>query len=355
MLPNKNLTITLFISISIALLFFYFGTPAQWNLKTDRFKTQKSPSEIEKPEYQVTNLVSKKFDPSGKLHSTLYAEKLDFFNSTRLSKLYHPKFDLFTNAATNETNITHWFISSLEANSISPNDLVTLTGNIEVKKGANGSRAELDIFSESMLLDLTTNTITSDEAVTIVSEGNKIEGKQFAAELDRNYLQLKTNVKSRYQRSTPSQQNPSAADSDIIYISSQRFILEELEHRATYEGSVKLKQAQVTIDADKIVLIKRGAEQLVYAYGNPAYFKQKSKQEKDIDAQALRFEYNSLDKKVKMYEQARLKQGQAIFEGAYIFYDTQTESVGAESKADTRVKMVLPSKTSTLEIQKTPE
>ena len=59
----------------------------------------------------------------------------------------------------------------------------------------------------------------------------------------------------------------------------------------------------------------------------------------------MRFEYNNVDKKVKMFDHARLKQGQAIFEGAYIFYDTQTESVGAEAKEDTRVKMVLPSKT----------
>lgn len=345
MLPSKNLSITLFISISIALLFFVFGTPAQWNLKPERFQTKTET--IEKPEYQVTNLISKKFNSAGKLHSKLYADQLDFFNASKLSKLHQPKFDLFTNTQTEHDENTHWEISSLEANSIIPNDLITLTGDIEVKKAASHNQSELKIYSQYMLMDLQTNTITSSQLVTIISEGNKIEGKEFTAELDQSFLRLETEVQSHYQRGLDSQEKHDPnEESDIVYIHAQRFTLEANKNTATYEGSVKLKQGQVTIDADKIVLVKRGAEQIVYAYGNPAYLKQKSRQKQDIDAQAMRFEYNNIDKKVKMFDHARLKQGKAIFEGAYIFYDTQTESVGAEAKEDTRVKMVLPSKTS---------
>jgi len=102
MLANKNLTITLFISISVALLFFVFGVPSQWNLKTERF--QKKSELTEKPEYQVSNLSSKKFNSSGKLHSRLHAERLDYFNTNSLSKLYQPKFDLFTNTETESEN-----------------------------------------------------------------------------------------------------------------------------------------------------------------------------------------------------------------------------------------------------------
>jgi lipopolysaccharide export system protein LptA len=188
--------------------------------------------------------------------------------------------------------------------------------------------------------------------VIIISEGNRIEGKQFTAELDMNYLLLESDVQSRYQRSTVSpHKQSSTSESDMVYISAQRFTLEENKNTATYEGAVKLRQEEVTIEADKVVLVKQGTVQMVYAFGAPAYFQQKSKQEQDIDAQAMRFEYNSLDKKVKLFDKARLKQGQAIFEGAYIFYDTQTESVGAEAKEDTRVKMVLPSKAVTTEKQ----
>jgi len=352
MLANKNLTITLFISISIALLFFIFGVPSQWNLKTERF--QKKSEVIEKPEYQVSNLRSKKFNASGKLHSRLHAERLDFFNTNNLSKLYQPKFDLFTDFETAPSEGAHWYISSLEANSTAPNDLITLTGDISVQKAATANHAELNIHSEHMLLNLPTNTITSPGLVIIISEGNRIEGKLFTAELDRNYLQLESEVQSRYQRNTVSPpKQTSTVGNDTVYISAQRFTLEENKNTATYEGSVKLMQEEVTIEADKMVLVKQGTVQMIYAYGSPAYFKQKSKQEQDIDAQAMRFEYNSLDKKVKLFDHARLKQGQAIFEGAYIFYDTQTESVGAEAKEDTRVKMVLPSKTVTTEKQQT--
>jgi len=322
---------------------------------SNKLDTQKL-KPIEKPEYQINDFQSKSFNDTGDIKTTVKAENLSYFTQSKLSKLIQPRIKLHSN---NQSSEPTWQLKADKASSIQPNNHVSLDSNIEmVRMASPESKHELKIYSQEMDLLLKEEVASSKGAVTILSEQSQIRGLGFKSDLHKNYVVLKSNVKSEYV--TNAQTDDPA---NRLYIESDTFLLEGNGGKLTHEGKVILIQEGITIRADRVEVFKVNEQQTAFAYGNPATFDQvPSTDNAAIYAEAKRFEFNSQEEKLKIYQDARLMQGEAILEGGFLYYDTQTENIGAESQplstlqANTdsqankepetkqRVKMILPRK-----------
>ena len=348
MKSQKGLLFTLIACVIISSVVFMNEKPLWKTFNTNI--TSKNQTLEEKPEYQVTGFKSKQFSETGKLSSTLNANSLSFFKEQKLSELKQPLIKIFASGNKKNSIDSNWLVKANFANSIAPNRIVNLKDNVEMLQ--LDTESQIEVYSQELDLNLDTKIAKSAKKVTIISGKNKINGHDFESHLDTAYFELNANVESEHQdqvNAVNNSNNPiknAPLTTRLLTISSKKFSLENQGNKATYTQNVELKQDSIKINADKIEIIKQGDSQIAFAYGNPARFEQQSLlNNKYIKAQASRFEFDSREQKLKMYENAILKQGEAIVEGDYLYYDTQTENIGAESKPNTRIKMTIPNKT----------
>lgn len=295
----------------------------------------------ENPEYQVNQFNSKQFNDAGILSSTLSANSLSFYTHNERSFLEKPEIEIYPKTPVEGKNLPSWRVKSNTANSLAPNNLIALNEQVELIQ--LNTIPPLTIHSQEMELLLNEKIAKSKNLVTIVSAQNEIKGIDFESHLEKSYVELKSNVTSKYQ--TINKSTTEQKETQPLFVKAGFFKLENQGTKATYTQGVELKQDNITITADKLEVIKSGDKQLAYAYGKPAYFEQKPTfEKKNILAQAERFEFDSQEQKLKLFTNAKLQQGDAIVEGDYLYYDTQNENVGAESNTNSRVKMTLPSK-----------
>jgi lipopolysaccharide export system protein LptA len=138
--------------------------------------------------------------------------------------------------------------------------------------------------------------------------------------------------------------------------------LDDKAGRTTYTGNVVVVQGTMRMTGDKLIANFDEDRQLVDVFlsGKPAYFKQTPDGGKpEIEGQGLQIEYNQKKSLLYLIDKASLKQGDRLFEGYRINYDTKSsiitgrgsDSAGASSnKARTsreRVKVIIPPKRKT--------
>jgi len=138
--------------------------------------------------------------------------------------------------------------------------------------------------------------------------------------------------------------------------------LDDAAGRTTYTGNVVVVQGSIRMTGDKLIANFDGDRQLVDVYieGAPAYFKQTPDGGKqDIEGEGLQIEYHQKKSLLYLIDKARLTQGERLFEGYRINYDTDRSIItgrgGGESrdKAETtvskpsRVKVIIPPKRKT--------
>ena len=140
---------------------------------------------------------------------------------------------------------------------------------------------------------------------------------------------------------------PVNLESDTVEVNDQTRV-------STYQGNVRLTQGTLLITADKLMVVQdnEGFSKST-AYGNPAYFKQKSDGvDVNIEGWAQRIEYDAKRDKLEMFTQARIKRGQDEVHGNYITYDGRTESYrviggkdgASENNPKGRVRVVIQPK-----------
>jgi lipopolysaccharide export system protein LptA len=135
--------------------------------------------------------------------------------------------------------------------------------------------------------------------------------------------------------------------------------LDDAAGRTTYTGNVVVVQGSMRMTGDKLVANFDENRQLidVYLEGKPAYFKQTPDGgEQDIEGEGLQIEYHQLKSLLYLIDKARLTQGERLFEGYRINYDTQRSIITGRGSATTgkqdeqanqrpgRVKVVIPPK-----------
>ena len=153
-----------------------------------------------------------------------------------------------------------------------------------------------------------------------------------------------------------------AADADQpVQIESDFAELDDEAGRTTYTGNVVVIQGSIKMTGDKLIANFDDNRNLVDVFidGKPAYFKQTPDGGKqDIEGQALQIEYHQQKRLLYLIDKASLKQGERLFEGYRINYDTKRSIItgrGGATASSTgtgtattqkpgRVKVIIPPK-----------
>lgn len=135
--------------------------------------------------------------------------------------------------------------------------------------------------------------------------------------------------------------------------------LDDAAGRTTYTGNVVVVQGSVRMTGDKLIANFDENRQLVDVYleGKPAHFKQTPDGGKqDIEGEGLQIEYHQRKSLLYLIDQARLTQGDRLFQGYRINYDTRRSIITGRGTATAakegapasqrpgRVKVVIPPK-----------
>ena len=135
--------------------------------------------------------------------------------------------------------------------------------------------------------------------------------------------------------------------------------LDDEEHTTVYIGNVIVDQGSIHMTGDRLRVNFTENKDLKDAYleGRPATFKQTPDNDDDVHGQALQIEYHAMQSLLKLIEKARVTQGERLFEGHIINYDTKKSLITARSaradKADKdsqskegsgRVRIIIPPK-----------
>ena len=135
--------------------------------------------------------------------------------------------------------------------------------------------------------------------------------------------------------------------------------LDDEEHTTVYVGNVVVDQGSMHMTGDRLRVNFTADKDLkdVYLEGRPATFKQTPDHDDDVHGQALQIEYHAEQSLLNLIEKARVTQGERLFEGHRINYDTKKSIITARSaradKADKdhypkdgsgRVRIIIPPK-----------
>lgn len=128
-----------------------------------------------------------------------------------------------------------------------------------------------------------------------------------------------------------------------IHIQADRVELDERNKVSTYQGNVVLTQGSIRLQAEQLVVHRdgEGVGQIV-ADGDPAEFRQRPDDGAEIVGQAQQLRYTASDSRVQLIGDARLTQGEDLFAGPRIVYDTERSLVRAGSESgEGRVRAII--------------
>ena len=125
-----------------------------------------------------------------------------------------------------------------------------------------------------------------------------------------------------------------------IYIESDSLDIDDTRGVSTYRGNVQFKQGGNQLWADEVVIHSRERRELdkMVATGKPARFHQAPAPGKDqeTNGEAAQIEYQALQGVVVLEGAARLSQGDNVFTGNRIEYQTEQRLVRAGKAANAR-------------------
>ena len=129
-----------------------------------------------------------------------------------------------------------------------------------------------------------------------------------------------------------------------LYLEADNAELDEAKHLSLYSGNVIVRQGSLEIHADQVTIhhFEDKRPQLVIAIGNPATYKQLIEgEEKPVQAEAQRMEYQADKDELTLIDQAVVFQGTDTFRSDRILYDRINAKVkaGASAKGKERVKI----------------
>jgi len=122
--------------------------------------------------------------------------------------------------------------------------------------------------------------------------------------------------------------------SEPLTIEADRAVIDEKKSLSIYTGNVVLVQGPNKFQADKLTVYgsKEGKITKILAEGNPIRFLQKSTTDKSaITGEALKMQYFAAEQRLLLLDNAKLQQGNNVFSGDKIEYDTLHQVVTAEA------------------------
>ncbi len=132
-----------------------------------------------------------------------------------------------------------------------------------------------------------------------------------------------------------------------IEIESDRAHRDDRGDVVVYEGSVRIDQGSLHIDADKVTVhFANGEASRIVCEGAPAVYRQQQKPDaKPVNARARQIDYQMGQDVVVLTGAARIEQEGSILEGERITYDVAKEQIQARGdETNRRIRMVIPPK-----------
>ncbi len=129
-----------------------------------------------------------------------------------------------------------------------------------------------------------------------------------------------------------------------IQIEADSAVIDEPSGSAIYRGHVQLRQGQMQLQASELtVYIKNGKATKAIAHGRPVQLDQAATAtEESIHAEASHITFLIEEDRMLLDDQASLKQGDRLFQGAHIDYNVTKRRVNASGAGKSRVLLVLP-------------
>lgn len=129
-----------------------------------------------------------------------------------------------------------------------------------------------------------------------------------------------------------------------IQIEADSAVIDEPSGSAIYRGHVLLRQGAMKLQASELtVYIKDGKAVKAVAHGRPVLLDQSATAtEEAIHAEARHITFLIEEDRMLLDDQASLKQGDRLFQGASIDYNVAKRRVNASGAGSTRVLLVLP-------------
>lgn len=129
-----------------------------------------------------------------------------------------------------------------------------------------------------------------------------------------------------------------------IIIEADSVDIDENTGVSVYQGDVVFAQGTIRITADKVNVhqVERRTKK-IFAWGNPATFRQLTEEQKEVKGRAKRFEYFADKDEFIMVGDAVLTQQTDSFSSDRISYDRKNGLVkaGASAKGQQRVRIIL--------------
>lgn len=131
-----------------------------------------------------------------------------------------------------------------------------------------------------------------------------------------------------------------------IKVSADNARLDDSRGIATYTGDVVITQLNTRLQADQVIMYRdENGLNRIEASGSPARYSQPSGNPGEAtNAEARKITYSAPDSQLIFEQNAVITQGNNLFRGELIHYDTQNRVVTAESTGngdDGRVEMVI--------------
>lgn len=129
-----------------------------------------------------------------------------------------------------------------------------------------------------------------------------------------------------------------------ISIEADTAVIDEPAGSAVYSGNVMLKQGGMRLQAGTLVLhVKDGRAHKAVATGKPVKLDQAATADTEAThAEARQITFLIAEDRMVLEHQARLTQGERLFQGAHIDYDVTRRRVMASGGGSSRVLLVLP-------------
>lgn len=131
-----------------------------------------------------------------------------------------------------------------------------------------------------------------------------------------------------------------------LYLEADSADLDDAKALSVYTGNVYIKQGGMEVWGNQVT-VHHDAErkpQRIIAVGKPAKYRQKMEgDEQEVEAEALRMEYDTPNDEITLIDNAILFQGKDTFRSDRIVYDRAKGRVkaGASAKGTERVKITI--------------
>ncbi|ELZ5938711.1 LPS export ABC transporter periplasmic protein LptC [Providencia vermicola] len=155
------------------------------------------------PNYQTDDSVTFVYNPAGDLAYKLVSDKIDNYTADKLTWFTNPVLTTY-----NEAGVPTWTVRSLKAK-LTNDRVLYLYDDVQVDSLSPDSQIQR-ISTQSAVVNLITQDVSSDDKVTIIGQGLNSTGLKMRGNLRSRTAELIEDVKTHYVLQKEEQKNESS-------------------------------------------------------------------------------------------------------------------------------------------------